>query len=433
MTPAVSVVIPTHNRRAPVLRLLRALDNQAQIDGGFDAIVVADGCTDGTASAIRSTAWGFDVAVIEQPPSGPAAARNRGAAHASGRILLFLDDDVEPLPDLLRAHAAFHQRCIGAVAVGDLPPAVEASGYFGTCLRGWWVGMYDGARQPGHRYIYRNLLSGHFSIPRASFEAIGGFDPKLRCHEDWELGYRAIEAGLRLQFLPDAVARHHEASTLSKTVRRKYDDGFADVQLIERYPELAADMPLGRVQPRGRVSDALRSLAWSHPMLGDILARAVQFALPAYEVAHLRFRWRARLEDLLDYSYWRGVATAAGSRDALRALLDRAPHGGPPELTIDLAAGLEAAKAALDGRRPRSVRLILGVQHIADVPVDPGAERLRGEHLPRIIVRRCAREYLRAAQAAGIVPPALSAEAPATDAGSEGHDAVSQSPAALAS
>jgi hypothetical protein len=168
-------------------------------------------------------------------------------------------------------------------------------------------------------------------------------------------------------------------------------------------------------------------------MLGDTLARAVQFALPAYEVARLRFRWRARLEDLLDYSYWRGVATAAGSRDALRALLDRAPHAGPPELTIDLAAGLEAAKAALDGRRPRSVRLILGVQHIADVPADPGAERLRGEHLPRIIVRRCAREYLRAAQAAGIVPPALSAEAPATDAGSEGHDAVSQSPAVLAS
>jgi len=192
-------------------------------------------------------------------------------------------------------------------------------------------------------------------------------------------------------------------------------------------------MPLGRVQPRGRVSDALPSLAWTHPMLGDILARAVQFTLRAYEVAHLRFRWRARLEDLLDYSYWRGVATAAGSRDALRALLDRAPRASPPELTIDLAAGLDAAKAALDLRRPRSVRLILGAEHIADVPADPGAERLRGEHLARIIVRRCAREYLRAAEAAGIVPPALSAAAPATDSGSEPHDAVGQSPAALAS
>jgi glycosyltransferase involved in cell wall biosynthesis len=407
MTPTVSVVIPTHNRRTAVARLLRALAGQLPIDGGFEAIVVADGCTDGTADALAGVSWPFPLIVVEEPPSGAAQARNAGAERATGHLLLFLDDDVEPQPDVLRAHVSFHARCAGGVGIGDLPPRVVESGFFGTILRGWLIGMFDGPRARGHRYIYRNLLSGHFSIASDRFEAIGRFDPALRCHEDWELGYRAIEAGLELRFLPAAVAYHHDATTLAKTQRRRFDDGVADVQLIRRYPELAADLPPARPRQGGFVARALQRLAWRAPAVGNVVARTMRPLLRGYEAARLRYRWRALLEDLLDYEYWRGVALESGGREHLAALLARAPLPAAAEMSIDLARGIDHAKAQLDLYRPRSVRLLVSGVLVGDVPAAGGAERLRGEHLPRLIVRNFRVEYLRAAAQAGVLPVAL--------------------------
>ncbi|HEU4786947.1 MAG TPA: glycosyltransferase family A protein, partial [Gemmatimonadaceae bacterium] len=107
-TPAVSVIVPTHDRCDSLARLLRALASQQNVGGDYEAIVVADGCSDGTAPRVRSTRWPFPVHVLEQPASGPAIARNCGAAIASGRILLFLDDDTEPETRTLAAHVAAH-------------------------------------------------------------------------------------------------------------------------------------------------------------------------------------------------------------------------------------------------------------------------------------------------------------------------------------
>ena len=425
MSVAVSVIVPTHNRRRSVLRLLRALERQTPIhagapfqsalDGGFEVVVVADGCSDGTVEALAAAAPRFALTIVEQPPSGPSVARNAGAERASGAVLLFLDDDVEPLAGVLQAHVAFHARSPRAIAVGDLPPRVEVQGYFGTILPGWLTGMYDGPRQPGHRYVYRNMLTGHCSIRREEFEALGGFDAALRCHEDWELAYRAIAAGIDLRFLPDAVAYHHDATTLPKTLQRKFDEGVADVQLIARYPSLARDLPLGRPQAGGVRRRVLERLAWRAPAVGRVAARALRMMLPLYEAARLRFRWRALLEDLFEHAYWRGVAQAAGARSALAALLERAPAAAAPELTVDLAHGIAAARAELDRCRPQSVRLLYGDEAIADIPADPGAERLRGDHLPRIIARCVTLEYLRAASRAGAIPATLSARCGPSD------------------
>ncbi|HEY5415237.1 MAG TPA: glycosyltransferase family A protein, partial [Gemmatimonadaceae bacterium] len=184
--PRFSIVVPTHNRRDAVTRLLVALGQQDPVPGGFEAIVVADGCTDGTAERLRAWDPGFACVVLEQPASGPAAARNRGAAHATGDILLFLDDDIEPRADVLRAHAAFHTEVADGIGIGYLQPAVTADGFFGVILRGWWESMFEESRRPGHRYVYSDLLTGHCSLERRAFERLGGFDPTLRSHEDYE-------------------------------------------------------------------------------------------------------------------------------------------------------------------------------------------------------------------------------------------------------
>ena len=101
---AITIVIPTHNRVAALMRLLRSLERQLPVPGGFEVIVVSDGSTDCTAAAVSEARWSFPIVLHEQAPSGPAVARNAGAARAVGEILLFLDDDVEPMPEVVRAH-----------------------------------------------------------------------------------------------------------------------------------------------------------------------------------------------------------------------------------------------------------------------------------------------------------------------------------------
>jgi glycosyltransferase involved in cell wall biosynthesis len=400
---AITIVIPTHNRVAALMRLLRSLEHQLPVPGGFEVIVVSDGSTDGTAAALSEAEWSFPIVLHEQVPSGPAVARNAGAARAVGKILLFLDDDVEPMPEVVRAHAMFHSRSKNSVAIGDLQPAVSASGYFGTIVRGWWHTMNEGPRQRGHRFHYRDLLTGHFSIPRSSFEELGGFNSLLRSHEDWELGYRAIAAGMNFQFLPEAVVIHHETATLSKSLNRKRHDGAADVQLLEWYSELISELPVGRPLNRGKVSTGLRWLAWTAPVIGDCVVQGLRGLLGIFEKAGLRFGWRWVLEKLVYYSYWRGVVEASGDPDRLRALIERAPRPRAPDVSIDLGDGIDAAKTRVDAMRPASARLMFAGEFIGDID-ESGSERLRGEHLPRLLVERFAREYIRAASQAGAVP-----------------------------
>lgn len=388
--PLVSVIVPTHNRSESVRRLLHALSLQTPIEGGFEAIVVADGCTDSTARQISSASWPFELHVLEQASAGPAVARNCGAALARGEILLFLDDDVEPEPEVLRLHAALHASHARAVGLGYLPPIVPG-GLFGTTLRGWWEGMFDGPRREWHRFNYRNLLSGHFSIARADFESLGGFDASFTCHEDWELGYRAIEADLQFTFIPAAITWHHENTDVTRALRRKFDEGVADVQLAQKHPALISQMPLGF-----RTMDTLRRsrivwLAWEHPTAGERLASTAKRLLAIYERANLRFRWRALLDRLLGYSYWRGVAHALQSPEHLAALLTGAATHEPSEMTVDIAGGVDAAARTIDTQRPRSARVVHGFRIVGDIPAFPGTERLRAPHLRHAIARDFAR------------------------------------------
>jgi GT2 family glycosyltransferase len=407
IAPRVSVVIPTHDRRGPVMRLLRALRRLDPVPGGFEVVIVADGCADGTVEAVRKLDTAFPCAVLEQSASGPAAARNRGAAHATGDILLFLDDDVEPRPGVLRAHAEFHAQVTDGIAIGYLEPLVTARGFFGVVLRGWWESMFEECRRPGHRYLYSDLLTGHCSLERHAFERLGGFDATLRSHEDYELGYRAIAAGMNLRFVPDATAVHHETSELRKTLRRKIDDGVADVSLLRRHPALGVSLPLARRSPPGLIGRVAAHLAAISPRVGDWFATFAQWLLPAYERAGLRFRWRALLEDLLDYWYWRGIVQASGGTEELAAMLRKAPVPAEPELELDLARGIAEAEHRLDELRPRSVRFVYGEHLIGTLPERDGAERLRGIHLRQMIVRHFAHEYLHAAARAGAIPRAL--------------------------
>ena len=120
--PVVSVIIPTYNRCASLKRTLDALCVQTYSLQQIEVLVVADGCTDGTVEMLHHYEASFVLHIVKQPSQGAAAARNQGAAQASGRLLLFLDDDVEPTSSLIEAHIRTHQRQPRQVVIGPYPP-----------------------------------------------------------------------------------------------------------------------------------------------------------------------------------------------------------------------------------------------------------------------------------------------------------------------
>ena len=406
-TPTISVVVPTRNRRGSVTRLLDALARLHAGSPAFDVVVVDDGSTDDTVGSIEAAGWPFTISVAREPGRGAAVARNAGARRASSDVLLFLDDDVEPQDGLIAAHCALHAGEAGVIGLGDLPPVMSGTDFLSVMLRTWWEATQSGMRRPGYRHTYRDLLSGHFSMRRSDFERLGGFDETLGCREDYELGYRALAAGLRFRFLPRAVALHYDATDVRKALQRKVAEGRADAQLLRRHPGIGPSLSLAWTRTHSRLQRPLISLAWRAPGVGNVVSRAVCLLLDPLERIKLRWRWRSLFEALLSYSYWRGVAEVLPGRDDLEKLLRAVPRSGTPPLTIDLARGLEAAERLLDRERPPSIRLISGDALIGIVPVEPGSEPLRGAHLRPLLATRFRAPCLQALRAAGKVPASL--------------------------
>jgi GT2 family glycosyltransferase len=402
----ISVVVPTHNRAAAVLRLLHSLERHHTMDGGLEVVVVADGCSDSTVADVRLQTWPFEVEVVETAACGAGAARNAGARRATGELLVFLDDDVEVERTALNVHAAAHAADERLVGLGYLPPVITGRTLFANTLRGWWEAMFDEPRRPGHRYDYRNLLTGHFSIRRDRFLELGGFDERFTCHEDYEFGYRAIRHGLTFRFLPHAVAWHHDVTTLARALERKRAEGLADVVLAVKHPELTASLPLWRPHDGGRFRRLLVFLAWRAPLIGEAVARVQLAVIPLHEAFGLRFRWRARVAAILSYAYWRGVVTASRTASlSLDALHGLAPTASAPAITVDLAEGIDVTREKLDRLRPDSARIVYGERFVGILPAVPGAEPLCGRHVGPFVARFLREEFLMAAAAAGAMPP----------------------------
>jgi glycosyltransferase involved in cell wall biosynthesis len=101
--PLVSIIIPTFNRAWSIHRAIDSVLDQNYKN--FELIVVDDGSTDATPTILS----GYREAIkrINQRNSGVSAARNRGIAEASGRLITFLDSDDYWLPQKLSTQVDF--------------------------------------------------------------------------------------------------------------------------------------------------------------------------------------------------------------------------------------------------------------------------------------------------------------------------------------
>jgi glycosyltransferase involved in cell wall biosynthesis len=92
VTVLFSAIIPTFNQAAFVARAIRsALEQDLPDDGEVEVIVVDDESTDATPEIAAE--FGSQIRYLRQANRREGAARNLGAAHASGTYFAFLDSD----------------------------------------------------------------------------------------------------------------------------------------------------------------------------------------------------------------------------------------------------------------------------------------------------------------------------------------------------
>jgi Predicted glycosyltransferases len=259
--PEIAVVIPTHQRRDLVLRVLASLAAQRLDSARFEVCLVCDGCTDGTALLARqiygpTRTRGLNLVVTEQPCSGAAAARNAGVTHTTAPLLLFLDDDMIAAPDLLQRHLRAHRAWPGGVMYGAVPVHEDSPLSFLSTGLASWAERRDRHLREAASVSPDEMLGGHLSLSRATFDLLGGFDPLFTAGgrfggEDIDFGWRARLKGIPLRYVPQAVARQVYTKTFRMLARDIREGAMADVHLVRRHPELRDWLMLGRVHELG--------------------------------------------------------------------------------------------------------------------------------------------------------------------------------------
>lgn len=280
-------------------------------DGPVELIVVVDGSSDGTAAALSGIDCPFPFRIVEQANAGAATARNRGAAEASGDIILFLDDDMIAEPDLLEQHALTHRAGADAV-LGSVPidPASPA-GFMADGVGAWADTLLTGAPLTG-----LDVFTGQLSVGRRVFEELGGFDTSFTAgpvlgNEDADFGVRLLPR-FKLRHNPAAVSRQRFVVTPRESMRRVVRHAAGDVHFAAKHPHLGRQLFEFRGAYRPLTRFVLRPLS-RIPLLPYLLSelgvRAAELGL------RTRFRSSRTLSRLFGGArwvlYWSAVRSTA--------------------------------------------------------------------------------------------------------------------------
>jgi glycosyltransferase involved in cell wall biosynthesis len=206
-----SIVIPMYNGSATIRRCLDALFASSRRPD--QVIIVDDGSTDNSLAIVRE----YPVQIVAMPdgPRGAAIARNWGAEHATGDVLIFIDADAAVHRDTLALIERYLTR----------QPDIDAL-----------FGSYDD-EPAGQSYIsrYKNLLhhyvhqnskreassfwTGCGAMRASVFAVSGGFNPAYAMIEDIELGVRLRRQGYRIWLCHDVQVTHLKEWTFASLLR----------------------------------------------------------------------------------------------------------------------------------------------------------------------------------------------------------------------
>lgn len=198
MSPLVTVVVPTHNRRDFVAQAVESV--LAQTFPDLELIVVDDGSDDDTSSHLSRFFSDPRLRMIVQENLGVSAARNRGAAQGRGAWLAFLDSD-----DLWEPRKLARQ----------LDWLAENPGFKACYTDETWFRHGRFANQCNHHAKYSGdifeqclplciISPSSIMMDAHLYQELGGFDEALPACEDYDLWLR-LAALHPVGYLPERL------------------------------------------------------------------------------------------------------------------------------------------------------------------------------------------------------------------------------------
>lgn len=251
-----SIIIPTRDRRQLVANqisaLLPCLEQEREI------IIVDDGSTDETAHFVETQYKGDPrVRLIPTENRGRAVARNCGAQHARGQLLIFLDDDVEIRPDFLRLHEEVQSKFPHSWVTGPVHQKIANVPHkdflhFRAQLD---IVNSTGLEISPNLYLVNSFSTPHLSVSKAAFLASSGFLEHLSDCEDFELSVRVKDMGHKIIFDNRNVVFHCDFKDLGQFISRQHQYMIARAKLaalrpdlVSRYPDLFVRRKLGALE-----------------------------------------------------------------------------------------------------------------------------------------------------------------------------------------
>jgi glycosyltransferase involved in cell wall biosynthesis len=215
-----SVIIPTYNEEQDIVDCVASLSKQSYKD--FEIIVVDDGSTDKTVELIKN------VQIYKQRHQGPALARNLGAKHAKGDVLVFVDAD-------MTFDRKFLQMLTAPIKAGHAKGTFSRDEYVENWGNVWARCWNINLNLPSKRRLPKNYPSTQKvfrAILKKEFDKVGGFS-KGGYTDDYtlsdKLGYKAVAAS-------HAFFYHRNPDSLKQVVKqakwvakRKYKFGIIGV------------------------------------------------------------------------------------------------------------------------------------------------------------------------------------------------------------
>jgi glycosyltransferase involved in cell wall biosynthesis len=247
-----TIQLCTYNRAALLERVLDACFEQTLDPSDYEVVLVNDGSTDTTPEVIERAKQRATCrfVVIDQVNSGLAKGRNAGIARATGERIIFIDDDVLPLPNFVEEHLRSHDRAPKAIVRGG---AINVESFDDLPVPMWSFKDYSG----------NFFWTTNVSVPLATIRAIGGFNDSFSEYgwEDIDVGLRLRFGGVRAVFNPKALVYHYKPRPRSGNVEKMIAQARAQartaVQLAAIHPHWRTYLATG-INPMQRTWHRLR-------------------------------------------------------------------------------------------------------------------------------------------------------------------------------
>lgn len=232
--PALSVVVPSHDRPLRLRWLLNALEEQDLDHDRFEVLVAHDSSDPETEELLTEhplAQAGVLRHLTFAPGPGPAAKRNAAWREARAPVVVFTDDDCRPPADWLRRMGEAVERHPGAVVQGTTRPDPDE-------LEVLWASPWGRSQEIDPPTVWAQTCN--ISYPREVLDRLGGFDETLpvASGEDTDLALRARPLAGAIVGAPEVVTYHavddfHLPARLRSTWRWQHL-----AELARRYPEV---------------------------------------------------------------------------------------------------------------------------------------------------------------------------------------------------